>query len=133
MKTELTPRERVNLALAHRTPDRLPVDFLAVPEIWDLLAQRFDIASTPLDDSRFFDPAWEEILRRFEVDCRVISYDQFCAPPESAFPARRPNGMVEGAKPLHARPHVALGRRGRNRHGNLRPPFQGPGERARQL
>ena len=92
MKSELTPRERVNLALAHRTPDRLPVDFLAVPEIWDLLAQRFDIASAPLDDSRFFDPAWEEILRRFEVDCRVISYDQFCAPPESAFP---PAGRTE--------------------------------------
>jgi uroporphyrinogen decarboxylase len=85
MKSELDPRDRVNLALAHRTPDRLPVDFLAVPEIWDLLAQRFDIASAQLNDSQFFDPAWEEILRRFEVDCRVISYDQFCAPPESAF------------------------------------------------
>ena len=77
----------MNLALAHRAPDRTPVDFLAVPEIWDLLAQRFDIASAPLDDSRFFDSAWEEILRRLEVDCRVISYDQFCAPPESAFGA----------------------------------------------
>lgn len=87
MKSNVSPRERVNLALAHRTPDRLPVDFLAVPEIWDLLAQRFDVAPAPLDDSLFFDPAWEEILRRFEVDCRVISYDQFCAPPESAFPA----------------------------------------------
>ncbi len=78
----------MNLALAHRDPDRAPVDFLAVPEIWDLLAGRFDIARAPLDDSHFFDPAWEEILRRLEVDCRVISYDQFCAPPESAFAAR---------------------------------------------
>jgi uroporphyrinogen decarboxylase len=85
MKSEPTPRDRVNLALAHRTPDRTPVDFLAVPEIWDMLARRFDIVSAPLADSLFFDPAWEEILRRLEVDCRVISYDQFCAPPESAF------------------------------------------------
>ena len=28
----MTPRQRVSLALAHRTPDRTPVDFLAVPE-----------------------------------------------------------------------------------------------------
>ncbi len=88
MGSEPTPRERVNLALAHRAPDRTPVDFLAVPEIWDLMARRLDVVSTPLDDSRFFDPAWDEILRRLEVDCRVISYDQFCAPPESAFAAR---------------------------------------------
>jgi len=87
MKSESTPQERVNIALSHRSPDRVPVDFLAVPEIWELLAARLEIASAPLDDSRFFDPAWEEILRRLEVDCRVISYDQFCAPPQSAFAA----------------------------------------------
>ena len=32
MTSDLTPRERVNLALSHRNPDRTPVDFLAVPE-----------------------------------------------------------------------------------------------------
>ena len=77
----------MNLALSHRNPDRTPVDFLAVPEIWELLAQRLDISSAPLDESHFVDPAWEEVLRRLEVDCRVISYDQFCAPPNSAFAA----------------------------------------------
>ena len=87
MKSEPSQQERVNIALSHRRPDRVPVDFLAVPEIWELLAARLKIASAPLDDSLFFDPRWEEILRRLEVDCRVISYDQFCAPPESAFPA----------------------------------------------
>jgi uroporphyrinogen decarboxylase len=75
------------MALSHRNPDRTPVDFLAVPEIWELLAQRLDISSAPLDESQFVDPAWEELLRRLEVDCRVISYDQFCAPPSSAFAA----------------------------------------------
>jgi uroporphyrinogen decarboxylase len=92
MTSDPSPRERVNVALSHRSPDRLPVDFLAVPEIWDLLAERLDVESQPLDESRFFDPAWEEILRRLEIDCRVISYDQFCAPPESAFP---PGGRTE--------------------------------------
>ena len=87
MKSDPSPRERVNIALSHRSPDRLPVDFLAVPEIWDLLAERLGIERRPLDDSLFFDPAWEQILRRLEVDCRVVSYDQFCAPPEQAFPA----------------------------------------------
>jgi uroporphyrinogen decarboxylase len=38
-----------------------------------------------LDASRYFDPTWEAILRALHVDCRVISYDQFCAPPESVF------------------------------------------------
>ena len=87
MKSEVSARQRVNLCLSHRSPDRTPVDFLAVPEIWDLLAQRLSIASEPLDDSHFFDPAWEQVLRRLDVDCRVISYDQFCAPPASAFAA----------------------------------------------
>ncbi|HZZ62921.1 MAG TPA: hypothetical protein VFE63_17450 [Roseiarcus sp.] len=87
MTNDATSRERVNLALSRRSPDRIPVDFLAVPEIWELLAVRLDVASTALDESCFFDPAWEEILRRLEVDCRVVSYDQFCAPPESAFEA----------------------------------------------
>ena len=87
MKTDPSPRERVNIALSHRRPDRIPVDFLAVPEIWDLLTARLGVEKPLLDEFRYFDPAWEEILRRLEVDCRVISYDQFCAPPESAFSA----------------------------------------------
>ena len=87
MNANPSPRERVNIALSHRSPDKLPVDFLAVPEIWDLLGARLGVEKRPLEESRFFDPAWEEILRRLEVDCRVVSYDQFCAPPELAFPA----------------------------------------------
>ncbi len=83
----VTPRQRVLTALAHRQPDRNPVDFLATPEIWRKLQAHFGIASQPLRDEfdgDFFDPAWEAILQRFEVDCRVVSYDQFCRPPASA-------------------------------------------------
>jgi uroporphyrinogen decarboxylase len=81
----MTPRERVNAALSHRKPDRTPVDFLATPEIWERLAEHFAYEQGKLDDTQFFDPAWERILRDLEVDCRVVSYDQFCAPPASAF------------------------------------------------
>ncbi len=34
MRSDLTPRERVLLALSHRGTDRIPVDFLATPETW---------------------------------------------------------------------------------------------------
>jgi len=88
MANDLDPRARVRTALAHRSPDRTPVDFLAVPEIWRLLAEHFQVGEAALDEGLFFDPAWEAILRQLEVDCRVISYDQFCAPPASAFPAK---------------------------------------------
>jgi len=87
MTSDRDPRQRVNTALAHRQPGRTPVDFLAVPEIWDRLVEHYGIPREPLDGGCFFDPAWEAVLRRLDVDCRVISYDQFCAPPESAFPA----------------------------------------------
>ena len=33
----ITPRERVLTALRHEQPDRIPVDFLATPEIWQHL------------------------------------------------------------------------------------------------
>jgi uroporphyrinogen decarboxylase len=81
----MTPRERVNTALAHSQPDRTPVDFLAVPEIWHELQKAFRCPTQRLDDTLYFDPAWEEVLRVLQVDCRVLSYDQFCAPPQTAF------------------------------------------------
>ena len=80
----VTPRQRVLTALRHEQPDRLPVDFLATPEIWRRLQDRLGVQSRPLSDEDFFDPAWESILQRFAVDCRVISYDQFCRPPAQA-------------------------------------------------
>jgi uroporphyrinogen decarboxylase len=73
----------VNTALSHTAPDRLPVDFLAVPEVWRRLQDHFGFRASPLDDHHYFDPGWEQVLRILQVDCRVVSYDQFCAPPPS--------------------------------------------------
>ncbi len=79
----IAPRERVLSSLAHEQPDRVPVDFLATPEIWEKLRQHFGLDTVPLSDDMYSDPVWENILHLLEVDCRVISYDQFCSPPDS--------------------------------------------------
>jgi uroporphyrinogen decarboxylase len=55
---ELTPRDRVLLALAHREADRVPVDFLATPETWNRLAKYLGI------------PDREAILSYLGVDLR---------------------------------------------------------------
>jgi len=54
----LTPRERVLLALDHKETDRVPVDFIATPEAWVNLK-----AYLGIDDS-------EQVLRRLGVDLR---------------------------------------------------------------
>jgi uroporphyrinogen decarboxylase len=63
------PRDRVNDAIAHRRPDRIPRDFAAVPEVWERLQQHFDARDR------------EEVLVRLGVDCRIVSYDSFCQDP----------------------------------------------------
>jgi uroporphyrinogen decarboxylase len=78
-----SPRERLKTALRHEEPDRVPVDFLATPEIWERLVEHLQLDTTPLDEFDFFDPAWEAVLQHLKVDCRLVSYDQFCQPPES--------------------------------------------------
>ena len=57
----LSPWERVETALAHREPDRVPFDFWAVPEVWTMLRAALDT-----DDD-------EEILRLLGVDCRMVT------------------------------------------------------------
>ncbi len=84
----MSSRQRVATALAHQTPDRTPVDFLAVPEIWQQLVAHFGIDPVTPDPDQYVDPAWEAVLRKLDVDCRVVSYDQFCAPPAGAFDAK---------------------------------------------
>jgi uroporphyrinogen decarboxylase len=79
----LSPRQRVLTALRHEQPDRLPVDFLATPEIWHRLVERLQPDASAVGSSDYFDPAWEALLRHFEVDCRLLSYDQFFNPPDS--------------------------------------------------
>ena len=88
----LTPRERVAMALRHQEPDRIPVDFLATMEIWDRLIDHLRPELPAVTASDYFDPAREALLRHFQVDCRVLSYDQFCAPPEKAL---KPGARVD--------------------------------------
>jgi uroporphyrinogen decarboxylase len=87
-----TSRERVLTALDHRSADRVPVDFLATPEIWRRLVARAGIEARPLTDDDYVDPAWAHVLDLFKVDCRVISYDQFCRPPSSVL---RPGARID--------------------------------------
>jgi len=83
----ITPRERVKTALGHQEPDRVPVDFLATPEVWRKLVAYFGLPAGSPNERQFFDPVWEAILQQLQVDCRVVSYDQFCRPPASALHA----------------------------------------------
>lgn len=78
----LSSVERLRHTLEHREPDRVPVDFLATPEIWDRLIEHFKPDTTGIVGAGFFSEDREAILRRLAVDCRVISYDMFCRPPE---------------------------------------------------
>lgn len=64
-------------------PDRMPVDFLATGKVWDGLIASGQIPPVELTADMYFDPAREQILRRFAVDCRVLSYDMFFMPPDS--------------------------------------------------
>jgi uroporphyrinogen decarboxylase len=63
-------KDRVNKAIAFEIPDRTPRDFAASPEIWEMLNNYFGTQDR------------NEILKRLDVDCRVIASDSFCQPPE---------------------------------------------------
>ena len=64
----MTPKERVNAAIRRQEPDRVPRDFAAEPAIWSQLLRKLQTNDR------------EAVLRHFEIDCRVISYDSetFC-------------------------------------------------------
>lgn len=82
MNEMMSSRDRVKTTMSHQQPDRVPVDFLATPEVWKKLVDHLQPDPSTVGASDFFDPTWEAILRHFQVDCRVLSYDQFCTPPE---------------------------------------------------
>ncbi len=81
---QLTPRARVRAALAHRQPDRVPADFLATPKIWEELHRTAGRRSRSSVPAEYVEPAREAVLRRLEIDLRVLSYDMLCDPPETA-------------------------------------------------
>jgi uroporphyrinogen decarboxylase len=77
----ISPRQRVLTALHHQEPDRVPTDFLATPEIWSALSNELHADASGLPPSEYFNVEREALLRRLQVDCRVVSYDMFCDPP----------------------------------------------------
>jgi uroporphyrinogen decarboxylase len=83
MSVGMTPRDRVKVALSHQEPDRVPADFAATPEVWDKLIAYFRITGSDIGLVDYLEAAREALLRHFEIDARVMSYDMFCAPPES--------------------------------------------------
>jgi uroporphyrinogen decarboxylase len=80
---QLTPRERVAQSLRHVEPDRVPTDFLATPEIWKRLNDLLQLEPAAPELAEYIDPEREAIMRHFEIDMRLLSYDMFCRPPES--------------------------------------------------
>jgi uroporphyrinogen decarboxylase len=55
-----SPWERVETALAHREPDRVPFDFWAVPEVWQSLRHALEAGD-------------ETVLRLLGIDCRMVT------------------------------------------------------------
>lgn len=86
----LSPHERVKRALWHQKPDRVPADLLATPEVWEQLIAHFSPDTFGMVDGDFFSGPREAVLRKLQIDCRVVSYDMFCNPPASA--------LVSGAR-----------------------------------
>ncbi len=78
----ITPRQRVEMSLRHQNPDRVPVDFLATPEVWEKLIHHFGVQPAEPGKADLYEKRREEILVRLNVDCRVVSYDMFFDPPE---------------------------------------------------
>jgi uroporphyrinogen decarboxylase len=89
---KITPRERVKTSLSHVESDRTPMDFLATMEIWDRLIDHLKLDTTGIPDSEYYESGREALLRHFEVDCRVLSYDMFCNPPASLV---KPGSVVD--------------------------------------
>ena len=72
-------RERVALALDHKEPDRIPIDYWAVSEVNARLMEHFGLSTQ------------EEILQHFDVDFRYIEGPKYIGPE----PAVHPDGAVE--------------------------------------
>ena len=77
----MNSKKRVNQSINHVLPDRLPVDFLAVPEIWDALVDHNEFEKQQYDlNMALYDPNWERVNTSLQNDCRILSYDQFISP-----------------------------------------------------
>jgi uroporphyrinogen decarboxylase len=84
--SRILPRQRVEMALQHQEPDRVPFDFWAVPEVWAALRTCLDV-----DDD-------EAVLRLLGVDCRLVAPD-YVGPA----PRLQPDGSYYDAWGTHRR------------------------------
>ena len=75
----MNSRERVDMALAHREPDRVPIDYWGTAEINRRLMARLGLKNM------------EEVLQSFDVDFRYIDGPRYVGPPASV----RPSGKDE--------------------------------------
>ena len=71
--TEMLPRERVVLALNHKTTDRIPVDFWSVDEVMQKLLCYFHTDNP------------ETVLETLKIDMRMVDPD-YIGPKEKTFP-----------------------------------------------
>ncbi|MCL5271648.1 MAG: hypothetical protein M1457_14085 [bacterium] len=105
----MNSRERVRLALAHQTPDRVPIDYWASAEVTGLLLEKFG-----------FDTE-EELLCHFDVDFRYISGPRYVGPELAV----HEDGAVED---IWGVPRVKVELTGVGRKGSYReacaPPLQ---------
>jgi len=88
----LTPRARVLATLAHTTPDRVPTDFLATPEIWAALQAALGVDAAAGPQTEYLSAEREAVLAALAIDCRLVSYDMFCCPPDSLL---KPGAVVD--------------------------------------
>jgi uroporphyrinogen decarboxylase len=66
-EASISPWERVEMALAHCQPDRVPFDFWAVPEVWEKLRTALGL------EDQDASPEGEVVLRLLGVDCRMVT------------------------------------------------------------
>ncbi len=82
----ITPHQRVEMALRHQEPDRVPFDFWAVPEVWAALRQYLGVETD------------EDVLRLLGADCRMVAPD-YVGPA----PRLQPDGTYYDAWGTHRR------------------------------
>ena len=91
----MTHRQRVLDAVNHKVPDRIPIDFWAVPEVFGQLRQALSL------------PDDEAVRARFDVDLRYFNGPALKSRP----PADLPEGVVQDHWGVQRQRHTVSGQR----------------------
>jgi uroporphyrinogen decarboxylase len=92
----MNSRERVELALSHHEPDRVPIDYWAQPEVTARLMRHLGLASR------------EELLQELDVDFRYIEGPRYVGPRGDS-PVAQPRAAVPQQQP-HEEDHFGVPR-----------------------